>query len=98
MFTWVLIHSPLCYSSLAHASQFGRLVGTDASGNNYYENTKDYPFGQHRWVEPYDIHNYDPSSITPRWHSWMHSMTDVPGNEEDTKDFFDEKVGLQATL
>ena len=29
----------------------GTLVGTDALGNKYYENTA-YPWGQHRWVEP----------------------------------------------
>ena len=26
--------------------KFGRLVGTDRFGNNYYENTKDYPAGE----------------------------------------------------
>jgi hypothetical protein len=27
-------------------------MGCDAAGNRYYENRVDYPFGQHRWVEP----------------------------------------------
>lgn len=26
--------------------KFGRLVGTDSLGNKYYENKKDYPFGE----------------------------------------------------
>mmetsp|Transcript_14036 Transcript_14036/g.27992 ORF Transcript_14036/g.27992 Transcript_14036/m.27992 type:complete len:216 (+) Transcript_14036:58-705(+) len=79
------------YTNGDYPLKFGRLVGEDKGGNKYYENTVDYPFGQHRWVEPYDIHNYDPSSIPPEWHSWMHSMTDVPGNEGDTSDYFEEK-------
>ena len=34
------------------------------------------PFGQHRWVEYADIHNYDASMIQPEWHGWMHHMYD----------------------
>ncbi|GMH95047.1 hypothetical protein TL16_g13065 [Triparma laevis f. inornata] len=72
--------------------KFGRLVGTDAGGNKYFENTVDYTFGQHRWVEPSDIHNYDPSSIPPEWHGWMHHMSDSPGTFADEKDFIDTKM------
>lgn len=64
-------------------------MGGDAAGNRYYENRVDYPFGQHRWVEPGDIHNFDSASIPPEWHGWMTSMNDVPPVAED--DFFDEK-------
>jgi len=53
-------------------------MGSDAAGNRYYENRVDYPFGQHRWVEPGDIHNYDSSSVPPEWHGWMTSMNDAP--------------------
>lgn len=31
-------------------------MGADAAGNRYYENRVDYPFGQHRWVEPGTYH------------------------------------------
>jgi NADH:ubiquinone oxidoreductase subunit len=31
--------------------KFGTLIGEDSLGNRYYENTVDYPYGQHRWVE-----------------------------------------------
>jgi hypothetical protein len=62
--------------------KFGTLMGTDAMGNKYYENRVDYPFGQHRWVEPYDIHNFDSSMIPPEWHGWMVSMNDTPPNDE----------------
>lgn len=30
--------------------KIGTLVGVDQFGNKYFEN-KDYPYGQHRWVE-----------------------------------------------
>ncbi len=53
-------------------------MGCDAAGNRYYENRVDYTFGQHRWVEPGDIHNFDSSSIAPEWHGWMTSMNDEP--------------------
>ena len=39
-------------------------MGSDAAGNRYYENRVDYPFGQHRWVEPGDIHNFDATSVS----------------------------------
>lgn len=57
-------------------------MGTDAAGNKYYENRVDYPFGQHRWVEPGDIHNFDSASVPPEWHGWMTSMNDAPPSEE----------------
>ena len=43
----------------------GTYIGCDGAGNRYYENLVDYPFGQHRWVEPGDIHNFDSTSIPP---------------------------------
>jgi hypothetical protein len=59
-------------------------MGGDAAGNRYYENRVDYPFGQHRWVEPADIHNYDSSQVPPEWHGWMTSMNDAtPDMEEE---------------
>jgi NADH:ubiquinone oxidoreductase subunit len=59
-------------------------MGSDAAGNRYYENRVDYPAGQHRWVEPSDIHNFDSSQIPPEWHGWMCSMNDqTPSQEEE---------------
>ena len=69
----------------------GTYMGCDAAGNRYYENRVDYIFGQHRWVEPSDINNFDSSSIAPEWHGWMTSMHDAPPSpfdaliEEQTK-------------
>jgi hypothetical protein len=47
-------------------------------------------YGQHRWVEPGDIHNFDSASIAPEWHGWMASMTD--GTPTQTLEFIEEKV------
>lgn len=63
--------------------KFGTYMGVDKAGNRYYENRVDYPFGQHRWVEPGDIHNFDSTSIPPEWHGWMTSMNDVPPTQEE---------------
>ncbi len=46
--------------------KFGELKGTDRFGNKYYEDL-DLPYGQHRWVEYADIHNFDPTNITPEY-------------------------------
>ena len=57
--------------------KFGNLVGKDHNGNEYFENAVDYPYGQHRWVENMENpHDFCPTMIPPRWHSWLHSMTD----------------------
>jgi NADH:ubiquinone oxidoreductase subunit len=64
-------------------------MGSDGAGNRYYENRVDYPFGQHRWVEPGDINNFDSSSIPPEWHGWMTSMNDCTPSTEEA--FIEEK-------
>lgn len=58
-------------------------MGSDAMGNRYYENRVDYPFGQHRWVEPADMHNFDATHVPPEWHGWMLSMNDAPPSQEE---------------
>lgn len=55
--------------------KFGTLMGVDRNGNKYFENLE-YPFGQHRWIEYKDIHNYEPTSVPPEWHGWLHHQTD----------------------
>ncbi|KAL7464838.1 hypothetical protein ACHAXS_005163 [Conticribra weissflogii] len=71
------------YTNGDYPFKFGTYMGCDAAGNRYYENRVDYPFGQHRWVEPGDIHNFDSASIPPEWHGWMTSMNDTPPHAED---------------
>ena len=66
------------YTNGDYPFKFGTLMGVDAAGNKYYENRVDYPFGQHRWVEPGDIHNFDSSSVAPEWQGWMVSQNDAP--------------------
>jgi NADH:ubiquinone oxidoreductase subunit len=58
-------------------------MGADEAGNRYYENKVDYPLGQHRWVEPGDMNNFDSSSVAPEWHGWMCSMNDAAPATED---------------
>ncbi|KAL7443064.1 hypothetical protein ACHAXM_008732 [Skeletonema potamos] len=71
------------YTNGDYPFKFGTYMGADAAGNRYYENRVDYPFGQHRWVEPGDIHNFDSASIPPEWHGWMTSMNDAPPSAEE---------------
>jgi len=63
--------------------KFGTFMGADSAGNRYYENRVDYLAGQHRWVEPGDIHNYDASQIQPEWHLWMTHVNDAPPCAEE---------------
>uniref|UniRef100_A0A7S1CQN8 NADH dehydrogenase [ubiquinone] 1 alpha subcomplex subunit 12 n=1 Tax=Bicosoecida sp. CB-2014 TaxID=1486930 RepID=A0A7S1CQN8_9STRA len=61
--------------------KFGALVGVDELGNKYYENKEEYAYGQHRWVEMAGFRSFyscDASEIPPRWHAWLHSITDTP--------------------
>eukprot|EP01092_Planopodium_desertum_P007140 TRINITY_DN29259_c0_g2_i2.p1 TRINITY_DN29259_c0_g2~~TRINITY_DN29259_c0_g2_i2.p1 ORF type:complete len:166 (+),score=17.75 TRINITY_DN29259_c0_g2_i2:33-500(+) len=67
----------------------GRLVGEDQFGNKYYTNTEDAIFSRTRWVEPImgfnDALNWNPTSIPPEWHSWLHYQTDEePSSKVDT--------------
>lgn len=57
-------------------------MGCDAAGNRYYENRVDYPMGQHRWVEPGDIHNFDSTQIPPEWHGWLVHQNDITPSQE----------------
>jgi NADH:ubiquinone oxidoreductase subunit len=72
------------YTNGDYPFKFGTLMGSDAGGNKYFENRIDYPFGQHRWVEPGDRHNFDASSIPPEWNGWMCSMNDTTPDTEST--------------
>jgi NADH dehydrogenase (ubiquinone) 1 alpha subcomplex subunit 12 len=56
--------------------KFGAQMGIDKFGNAYFDNTKDYSYGQHRWVEYADTHNFCPSNVPPDWHAWLHHMSD----------------------
>ncbi|KAJ3291394.1 hypothetical protein HK104_006140 [Borealophlyctis nickersoniae] len=67
--------------------KLGKYVGTDANGNNYYED-KAHIVNRDRWVE-YKKWNYDTSSVVPEWHQWLHRITDdVPTEKTLPKPFF----------
>ena len=57
----------------------GKLVGTDAQGNEYYENRNEINF-RDRWVL-YSKWNFDASQIPVEWHAWMTHMTDQVPSE-----------------
>jgi len=56
----------------------GTLVGTDAMGNQYFENNN-YKFGSNRWVRaaPQTGGDFEASMIPVEWYGWMHYKTDV---------------------
>ena len=61
----------------------GKLVGTDATGNRYYVQSKGIgPLGvPRRWVIYRNL--AEASQLPPEWHGWMHYMVDTPPTEED---------------
>ena len=48
---------------------YGKLVGKDQFGNNYYSDSKD----KKRWVIYKNTIEY--SKIPPEWHLWIHYLT-----------------------
>ncbi|KAK9896061.1 NDUFA12-domain-containing protein [Cystobasidium minutum MCA 4210] len=55
----------------------GRLVGTDYSGNRYYENNREQQ-GRNRWVD-YAQYDFNGSQVPPEWHAWLnHVRLDPP--------------------
>ena len=57
--------------------RFFEAVGTDESGNRYYQQKK----GTKRWV--IYAGPADASSIPPGWHGWMHHRTDTLPTDEN---------------
>jgi NADH:ubiquinone oxidoreductase subunit len=55
----------------------GQLVGTDALGNNYYQERAVRPNGRsRRWIAYKG--EVEASLVPPEWHSWLHYTTDKP--------------------
>lgn len=55
----------------------GRSVGTDATGNVYYQERRPRPnMRSRRWV----IYARSPeaSDVPPEWHAWLHYTTETP--------------------
>ncbi|GAA5799660.1 hypothetical protein HPULCUR_005076 [Helicostylum pulchrum] len=60
-------------------TKWGRLVGTDANGNRYFENL-DEVSGRERWVD-YASNQPDSVDITPDWHMWLSRIVQEPPTE-----------------
>ncbi|XP_037551572.1 NADH dehydrogenase [ubiquinone] 1 alpha subcomplex subunit 12 [Nematolebias whitei] len=83
----------------------GTFVGEDKYGNKYFENKRKF-FGRHRWVvytkemngkdTTWDV---DPSMVTPEWHRWLHSITDLPPSSHplETQKFLAKIHQLNST-
>ncbi len=56
----------------------GRQLGTDGSGNIYYEEKRPRPgsLRGRRWVMYAGVP--EASSVPPEWHAWLHHTTDAP--------------------
>ena len=55
----------------------GRLVGTDASGNRYFEARRGRADQRRRrWVAYAGAD--EPSAVPAEWHAWLHHLTDAP--------------------
>ncbi|KAJ3126193.1 hypothetical protein HK098_007825, partial [Nowakowskiella sp. JEL0407] len=61
-------------------AKIGNHVGTDALGNEYYENKDDLQ-NRDRWVI-YKKWNFDGTQVPAEWHQWLSHVTD------DTPDKF----------
>ncbi|KAI8325535.1 NDUFA12-domain-containing protein [Martensiomyces pterosporus] len=57
-------------------AKWGKQVGVDELGNRYFVNPEER-YGRERWCIPAakpGVH--EASQIPPRWHSWLHKVTD----------------------
>lgn len=66
-----------------HTLWNGTCVGTDDSGNRYYvERRPAKGAAVRRWV----IYEGEPqaSKVPPRWHAWLHYLTDKLPDEQET--------------
>lgn len=60
------------------ASLTGRHVGTDRTGNQYFESRRPNPhYRRHRrWVLYAGVP--EATAVPPEWHGWLHHTTDAP--------------------
>lgn len=72
VFTW---WNGTTFGTRIYTWRNGKAVGTDDSGNTYYEGRDG-----RRWVQ---YKGYaEPSTIPPGWHGWIHHKVDVPPSRE----------------
>ena len=70
------------WSNRIYTALRGRLVGTDADGSRYYEQSKGIgPLGvPRRWVIYKTL--AEASQVPPEWHGWLHYMVDTPPTQD----------------
>ena len=73
------------WSNRIYTALRGKLVGTDATGNRYYVQSKGVgPLGvPRRWVIYKNL--AEASQVPPEWHGWLHYLVDTPPTEEDVR-------------
>jgi NADH:ubiquinone oxidoreductase subunit len=73
------------WSNRIYTALRGKAVGTDATGNRYYVQSKGVgPLGvPRRWVIYKDL--AEASQVPPEWHGWLHFLVDEPPTAEDYK-------------
>jgi NADH:ubiquinone oxidoreductase subunit len=76
LFSW---WNSATYGTLLKTLLHGVPVGTDSSGNRYYQ-TKG---GKRRWVLYNGI--VDGSRVPPEWHGWLHHTLDAPPSPDMKK-------------
>lgn len=70
-------------STRLYSALFGEYQGRDEYGNRYYRRKVKNSAGpsEKRWVVYKDL--AEPSLVPPRWHGWLHYMTnELPGDEK----------------
>jgi len=60
---------------MSNEFKFGRLIGSDEFGNEYFEN-RNYPQLRSRWVEYHNPSDFDASQVPSYWHHWLHYISD----------------------
>merc|ERR1711939_621390 len=58
----------------------GTLVGTDHTGNKYYENMNEHSL-RNRWVD-YAQWDFNGSQVPPEWHAWLNHIRRDPPHKD----------------
>ena len=69
--------SSMSFGTTLYTWFYGKLVGSDESGNKYYANSHDHSdLSAKRWV--IFKGEIEASKIPPHWHAWLHKSIDKP--------------------
>jgi len=62
--------------------KWGTFVGEDKLGNKYYQDWEE-SIVRDRWVDYADPKNVNASQVPAEWHTWLHHITDTPGQSPE---------------